>query len=107
MSATRRSCPTPPRASTMRGWAPSWPRWATGCPRCACRSAGTSRPTPGRSSEWERVLAADAGVEALRDAVLDVLAAPGYRAAAERMRALVSPPGGPGAAEEAVLDLLA
>ena len=74
-----------------------------------CLPLGRDQPANARAVERVgagRVLAADAGVEALRDAVRDVLAAPGYRAAAKRMQALISPPGGPCAAEEAVVDLL-
>jgi MGT family glycosyltransferase len=75
-----------------------------------CLPLGRDQPANARAVERVRagrVLPADAEADAVREAVRDVLTAPGYRAAAQRMQALIPPPGSPGAAEEAIVDLLA
>jgi MGT family glycosyltransferase len=82
---------------------------AQGVPQ-VCVPLGRDQPANARAVERVgagRVLAPDAGPEAIRDAVRDVLAAPGYRAAAERMAGLIDPPGGPCEAEAAIGSLLA
>ena len=74
-----------------------------------CLPLGREQPANARAVERVgagRMLPADAGAEAMREAVRDVLATPGYRAAAQRMAALIPPPGTPSAAEAAIVDLL-
>ncbi len=54
-----------------------------------------------------RVVASDAGPDVVRGAVRDVLGDEGYRASAERMAGLITPPGEAGSAELAISSLLA
>jgi MGT family glycosyltransferase len=82
---------------------------AHGVPQ-VCLPLGRDQPANARAVERVgagRALAADADADALREGVRDVLAAPGYRAAAQRMAALIAPPGTTTPAEAAIIDLLA
>jgi MGT family glycosyltransferase len=74
-----------------------------------CLPLGREQPDNARAVDRVgagRVLPADADAAAVREAVREVLANPRYRAAAQRMQALIPPPGSPSSAEEAILDLL-
>ncbi|HEY7069268.1 MAG TPA: glycosyltransferase [Acidimicrobiales bacterium] len=82
---------------------------AQGVPQ-VCLPLGREQPDNARAVERVgagRMLAPDAGPEALRDAVRDVLAGEGYRASAERMAGLIAASADAGSAESAIASLLA